>query len=110
MVTPDKDISNNDAQEAIVNFIQKQNVIQKDTIWENTDKMHPIGKPKQGKQQQIIKFKTDNFEEVVYRKHKNRIKMTKQNQLLDNANIGIRSNKLKFKPSKEESTLNMPTM
>ena len=42
--------------------------------------MHPIGKIKQGKQRRIIKFKTDTFEEVVYRKHKNRKKMTQQDQ------------------------------
>ena len=107
MVTPDKDISNNDDQEAIVNIIQKETGIPKDTIRENIDKMHPIGKPKQRKQQQIIKFKTDSFKEVVYRKHKIRIKMTKQNQLHDNTNVGTRSNGIKFKPLLTKRRINL---
>lgn len=64
----------------IINVIQEKTGTQNEAIWENVDKMHPIGKIKQGKQRRIIKFKTDTFEEVVYRKHKNRIKMTQQDQ------------------------------
>ena len=48
-------------------------------IRENIDKMHPIGKPKQGKQQQIIKCKRYSFKEFVYHKYKNKIRnMTTQ--------------------------------
>ena len=65
IATPDKDISNGDDLEAIVKVIQNETGIQKDTIQENIDKIHHTGKPKQGKQQQIIKFKTDSFKEVV---------------------------------------------
>ena len=99
IATPDENISNDDDQEAIINAIQQETSIKKDTIRENIDKTHAIGKPKLGKQQRIIKFKRDSFKEVVYRKHKNRIKMTKRNQRRDNANVGIRPNGIKFKPS-----------
>lgn len=69
--------------------------------------MHPIGKIKQGKQRRIIKFKTDTFEEVVYRKHKNRIKMTQQDQQQDNAHVGTRPNGVKFKPSLSKRRINL---
>ena len=39
--TPDKNINNDDDQEAIIKVTQQETVIQKDTIWENIDKMHP---------------------------------------------------------------------
>ena len=50
-LAPDKNISNNDDQEAIINVIQQETGTQKNTIWEHTHKTHPIGKHKQGKQQ-----------------------------------------------------------
>ena len=96
--TLNENISSDDTLEAIINITQQETGIQKDTIWEKIDKAHPIGKPKQGKQQRIIKFKIDSLKEVVYRKHKNGIKMTRQNQRHDNANVGFRPNTINFKP------------
>ena len=107
MATPDEDISNNDDQEAIINVIQKETGIQRGKIQESIDKTHPIDKSKQEKEQRIVKFETDSFEEVVYHKHKNRIKMTKQNQQHDNANVGARSKGIKFKPSLTKKRINL---
>ena len=56
--TPDRNIKNDDDQEAIIKVIQQETGIQKDTVQENIDKTHPLRKFKQRKQQQIIKFKT----------------------------------------------------
>ena len=90
IATPDKNISNNDHQEAILNIIQLESGITKDKTKIKIDKMHPIQKPKQGKQQWIIKFKTVSFKEVAYSKHKNKIKMIKTNQQHDNKNVVVR--------------------
>ena len=95
--TPDRNIKNDDDQEAIIKVIQQETGIQKDTVQENIDKTHPLGKFKQRKQQQIIKFKTDSFKEVVYCKHKNSMKM-KQNQQQDKTNVGTKPNRVTIKP------------
>ena len=96
--TPDKNINNDDDQEAIIKVTQQETVIQKDTIRENIDKMHPLRKFKQGKQQQIIRFNTDSFKDIVYCRQKNGMKV-KQNQQRGKTNVVTRPNRVKFKPS-----------
>lgn len=63
IATIDKNITDNDDQGATVT--KQKTSLEKDTIGKNIEKRHPIGKPKQGTQQQIIKFKTDSFKEFV---------------------------------------------
>ena len=50
IATPDKNISNDVDQEDIINVIQQETGIQKDTTQEYIDKTHSTGKPKQRKQ------------------------------------------------------------
>ena len=66
ITAPNKNLSNNDDQDAIINIMQHETGIKKGMIQKNINKMHPIGKPKQGKKQRIIKFKTDSFKEHFY--------------------------------------------
>ena len=63
IATIDKNITDNDDQGATVT--KQKTSLEKDTIGKNIEKRHLIGKPKQGTQQQIIKFKTDSFKEFV---------------------------------------------
>ena len=104
--TPDKNINNDDDQEAIIKVTQQETVIQKDTIRENIDKMHPLRKFKQGKQQQIIRFNTDSFKDIVYCRQKNSMKV-KQNQQHDKTNVVTRPNRVKSKPSLTKRTIEL---
>lgn len=105
IATIDKNITDNDDQRATAT--KQKTSLEKDTIGKNIEKRHPIGKPKQGIQQQIIKFKTDSFKEFVYRRHKSRIKMTKQNQRHGNANVGTKPNGIEFKSSLTKRRINL---
>ena len=45
-----------------------------DTILNNIDKAHPIGRVENSRKLRIVKFRSDHFKEVIYKKHKQRKK------------------------------------
>ena len=53
----------------IANTLEKERGIDKDTILTNIDKAHPIERVENGKQLRIVKFRSDHFKKVIYKKH-----------------------------------------
>ena len=75
-----EDDENNDF-EAAIKTLAKESNIREDTIRENVDKIHPLGKPdRDGHQLRIVKFMSDSFKETVFKCHKSRVKTYIANQ------------------------------
>ena len=76
--------------------LKEETGIDEDVIQQNTDKIHPIGQPEDGKQCRIMKFTSDSLEERVFMKHKKQKKTTLKNKKKANKPVSIRLN---FQPS-----------
>ena len=80
MMEPQEEDDHNFNSEKFITTLSKESGIQKD-IKENTDKIHPLGKPdEEGRQLRIVEFTSDSFKETIYRQHKNHIKTYTSNQ------------------------------
>ena len=61
---------NSDDVSQVIETIKRECGISPDVIKNNLDKTHPIGRPDEyGKQLRIVRFTTDSFKEMVFRKH-----------------------------------------
>ena len=80
MMEPQEEDDHNFNCEKFITTLSKESGIQKD-IKENTDKIHPLGKPdEEGRQLRIVEFTSDSFKETIYRQYKNHIKTYTSNQ------------------------------
>ena len=66
-------------------ILEKETYIDKEIILTNIDKAHPTERVENSKQLRIVKFRSDCFKEVIYKKYKQRkedngTKLNKSNQ------------------------------
>ena len=86
----DKGADNSDDASQVIKTLERECGISPDVIKNNIDTMQPIGRPDEyGKQLRIVKFTTNSFKEMVFRKHKHHRKsyIEKQNILVSRCRL-----------------------
>ena len=78
MEAPGDKVSNSENAENVLSILATESGIDKNTIANNIDKIHPIGATLDNKQQRIVKFKSDRNKEKIYMTKKERKKRDKR--------------------------------
>ena len=87
MSPPGNEVSNTEDAENVLSVLSTESGLDKNIIEQNVDKIHPVGKIVNEKQQRIVKFTSDSFKERIYLAQKQK---KKQDQ---------RRRSINFKPS-----------